>query len=67
MTSEEVGNFRFCPACGRSSVKPEYGDSEDFESQECSCCDCPWIACPCTPASEGECRSEEKKGIKSNA
>lgn len=69
MTSEvnvnDVGVFRFCPACGRPVVR---GDglltrSEDpdgdyvFEDVRCSCCNRPWIACPCTPASEGACTS----------
>ena len=60
MTPEEVGKFRYCPACGRPSTGPEYGDEDNFEEQECSCCDRPWIACPCSPASEGECVSKKE-------
>jgi hypothetical protein len=63
MDVEEVGKWRFCPACGRPIMSPEFdsedpeSDSFDFESIRCSCCERPWIACPCTPISEGECRS----------
>lgn len=63
MNVEEVGKWRFCPSCGRPVMKPEFAseniDSElfNFEDIRCSCCERPWIACPCTPATEGECRS----------
>ncbi len=64
MEKNEVGRFRFCPACGYP-VMPAILESEDQntdafdpESPRCSCCKRPWIACPCTPADEGECQSE---------
>jgi hypothetical protein len=63
MIVDEVGRWRFCPACGRPLMAPEFAsedqDSEafNFEDIRCSCCARPWIACPCTPAAEGECRS----------
>lgn len=64
MDALDVGRFRYCPACGRSLLPPateaEDPDSEafDWEEPRCSCCDRPWIACPCTPVEEGECRAE---------
>lgn len=66
MDTSEIGKWRFCPACGRPVMKPEY-DSEDpdssgfdFESPRCSCCERPWIACPCTPETEGKCQSTKE-------
>lgn len=53
-----IGAWRFCPQCARPLNYPEYGDANEFEDMECSCCRRPWIACPCTPASEGPCRAE---------
>ena len=62
MDPNEVGAWRFCPACARP-ILPEDGEriAEGFdlflEDIRCSCCERPWIACPCTPVSEGECKS----------
>lgn len=57
----DVGDWKFCPHCARPLVEPEYagmdGITFDLEDMVCSCCMRPWIACPCTPASEGACRS----------
>ncbi len=68
MDINEIGMWNFCPACGRPVMSPEFSDEDresdsfNYESVRCSCCRRPWIACPCTPAIEGECRSinEEK-------
>ena len=65
MEPDEVGDFRFCPACGRPVIRKsmfydlDEQDIDDIDLQEvrCSCCDRPWIACPCTPVTEGECKS----------
>jgi hypothetical protein len=48
---DDVGRFRFCPACARPVSEPIF-DGEGFliESQRCSGCDRPWPACPCEPA-----------------
>ena len=54
----EVGEFRYCPACGRHATEPDTGDHDDLEAWRCSCCKRPWPACPCTPAAEGDCRAE---------
>lgn len=63
MNVEQVGEWRYCPACARPLLPPRC-DSEDPDDEHfdyldprCSCCQRPWSACPCTPASEGECRS----------
>jgi hypothetical protein len=63
MDVNEVGIWRFCPACGRPIMESEF-TSEDsnseffnFEEVRCSCCERPWIACPCTPVWQGECSS----------
>lgn len=63
MNINEVGRWRFCPACGRPLREPNF-DSEDQDSESfnhedpvCSCCERPWIACPCTPIDEGSCKS----------
>ena len=63
MNVDEVGKWRFCPACGRPLMELKF-DSEDqdnesfnFEDIRCSCCERPWIACPCTPAEESEVRA----------
>jgi hypothetical protein len=64
MTDTEAGSWNFCPHCARELQEPEFVDHE-FEDMVCPCCERPWIACPCTPASEGECRSvrqEESRG-----
>ena len=57
MSDRSVGEFNYCPHCGRPAMPPEYTsgpdvdpeESEDWEEWRCSCCDRPWIACPCTP------------------
>ncbi len=50
---ENVGNFNFCPACGRRAHEPEYvSAAEDLEEWVCTSCNRPWIACPCKPISE---------------
>ena len=51
-----VGGWNFCPQCARPLKESDYV-SDDFEDMVCTCCNRPWIACPCTPASEGECRA----------
>jgi hypothetical protein len=51
MDTYEVGEWRYCPACGRTIYRGM------FDEIRCSCCKREWDACPCTPASEGECRS----------
>lgn len=58
MDPEDVGLWRFCPACGRPSDGLNYDNN--YEAILCSCCDRPWVACPCTPALDGECKSEVK-------
>ena len=63
MDPYDVGTFRFCPACGRPVIRKDIFydldeqdiDDIDLRDVRCSCCDRPWIACPCTPATEGEC------------
>ena len=57
MNVEDVGGWNFCPMCARPLVEPGYGIAIEFEDMLCTCCKRPWIACPCTPASEGKCRS----------
>jgi len=65
MDVEDVGTFRYCPACARPIGEAEFLSEDpatkgyDLESVRCSCCERPWIACPCTPASEGSCRAIE--------
>lgn len=60
-----IGQWRFCPNCGRPLMAEYEYDSQDpdsprFDHEEarCSCCQRPWIACPCTPASDGPCQAE---------
>ena len=61
----EVGKFRFCPACGRTVIRKwmsydlDEQDIDDINLKEirCSCCNRPWGACPCTPVTDGECGS----------
>lgn len=63
MTPDEAGRWRFCPACGRPLMLPYFvsedqnSDDFDYTAPRCSCCERPWVACPCTPADEGECQS----------
>ena len=60
----EIGKFRYCPACGRpvdptplAGANPETAREQNrLDEVVCSCCQRPWIACPCTPATEGYCR-----------
>lgn len=59
MNVDEVGRFRYCPACARP-VMPEDlitgaapDDIADREEVRCSCCERPWTACPCSPANNG--------------
>lgn len=65
----DVGEWKFCPHCARPLIEPEYAGLDwitfDLEDMVCSCCLRPWIACPCTPASEGECRAAGKIAINS--
>ena len=66
MDVDDVGQFRFCPSCGRPVIRKglfydlDKQDIDEIDLREirCSCCDRPWIACPCTPAVEEKCRSE---------
>ena len=59
----DVGKWRFCPSCGRSRGEAQFSSEDpdteryDWEDVLCSCCRRPWIACPCTPVDEGQCRS----------
>jgi hypothetical protein len=69
MDPYEVGLFRRCPACGRPIMDGPIVDFRDYfgergssavdmlEEIRCSCCERPFIACPCTPVEEGDCRS----------
>lgn len=63
MKVDDVGRWRFCPACGRPLMSPVFAIEDqdsaefDYEAIRCSCCERPWIACPCAPAGEGECLS----------
>jgi hypothetical protein len=73
MDPYDVGCPRYCPACARplldfrstlnsrhSTLDVEFaGSLDDLDPDEwrCSCCERVWIDCPCTPASEGECRN----------
>lgn len=65
MDAYEVGEFRFCPACGRPvkrkdilyDLNEQDIDEVDLIEIICSCCERPWVACPCTPASDGKCRA----------
>lgn len=58
MNVEDVGKFRFCPACaapvGKAIFVKEDPDSDDFDPSEarCSTCERPWTACPCEPRGE---------------
>ena len=56
----EVGVWRFCPACGRGVIE----DLSVDEFPRCACCERPWNACPCTPASEGKCTAIMPKETK---
>ena len=53
MDVDEVGRWRFCPACAKPLAEPEF-DSENpdapgfqWEDPRCSGCHRPWTACPC--------------------
>ena len=55
MDVEDVGRWRYCPACAAPVLTAET-DAEDPENEQfdftaprCSACDRPWIACPCEP------------------
>jgi len=53
-----TGEWHFCPACGRPAKRMDWQTGTDEEEPPyCTCCERPWFACPCTPASEGECKA----------
>lgn len=55
MDVDEVGRWRFCPACAAPLKAPAYSDEDqdddrfNFEAPRCSTCERPWIACCCEP------------------
>ena len=59
--SGEVGDIRFCWACGRPASNQWGDDEESPEGYNCECCDRPFTACPCSPASDGECTAEKEQ------
>jgi MinD superfamily P-loop ATPase len=56
MDAYQVGDVRFCFACGRRA-KVEYLSSPDAEPDpseaECTGCERPAVACPCEPVDGG--------------
>ena len=55
MEVDDVGRWRFCPACGKPRSPPDMASEDqdddhfDFEAVRCSGCERPWIACCCEP------------------
>lgn len=55
MDVDDVGRWRFCPACAAPILFPWFpcedpeSDNFDFEEPRCSGCERPWIACSCEP------------------
>jgi hypothetical protein len=55
MQPNDVGRFRFCPACTAPVMAPDFASEDqddpafDYTSPRCSSCNRPWIACPCEP------------------
>jgi hypothetical protein len=55
-TEREIGEIRFCSACGRRAFRPAWaGVDDENEGMRCGCCERPFHACPCTPAEDGPC------------
>jgi hypothetical protein len=63
-----IGEWRYCPHCARPVGEPKLtsedpgSDHFQCDSARCSCCDRPWVACPCTPAEDGECKAYVPEG-----
>lgn len=65
----EVGDIRYCWACGRKAeLDLQYATAdktfrldEDAEHYQCVCCKRPFHACPCTPVEEGACRAIKER------